>query len=217
MVNSPAILTTIPTDTWVQANWEDFITFADDPTLTNGRFYYDQGYMRIEMLPIGSAHSQDNSIISTVVILYAAIKNIPIKELTNASFRKIGVRESQPDIAFYIGNNLIFPPRNNEPINLNELDPPSLVVEIAASSLEDDTTRKQKLYQRLGIKEYWVVDVRKTKIIAYNLAANQNTHLEKSQVLPELPINLVEQALHKSQTEDDGAITRWLLTKFSAN
>lgn len=215
MVNSPPVLATVSTDIWVEATWEDFLSFADDPTLANGRFYYDEGYMRIEMLPIGSAHSQDNSITSTIIILYAAIKNIPIKELTNASFRKIGVRESQPDIAFYIGNNVRFPPRNNAPVNLNELDAPNLVVEIAASSLEDDTTRKQKLYQRLGVQEYWVIDVNASKVIASYLSPDESFPIRESQVLPGLEIDLVEEALKKSQTEDDGAISRWLLATFS--
>ncbi|MEA5551057.1 Uma2 family endonuclease [Anabaena cylindrica UHCC 0172] len=215
MVNSPLVLTTVPTDTWVETTWEDFLTFADDPTLANGRFYYDQGYMRIEMLPVGSAHSQDNTVVSTLIILYAAIKNIPIKGLTNASFRKVMVRESQPDIAFYIGKNLRFPPHNNTPVNLNELDPPTLVVEIAASSLEDDTTRKQKLYQRLGVKEYWVVDVNNSQVIASCLSLVESIPIRESQVLPGLEIDLVEEALKKSQTEDDGAISRWLLATFN--
>ncbi|NET01756.1 MAG: Uma2 family endonuclease [Sphaerospermopsis sp. SIO1G1] len=215
MINSPPIITTVPTDTWVEASWEDFITFADDPTLANGRFYYDQGYMRIEMLPIGSAHGQDNSIVSTLIILYAAINNIPIKEFTNTSFRKIGVRESQPDIAFYIGKNIKLPPRNNATINLEQIDSPTLVVEIAASSLEDDTTRKQKLYQRLGVKEYWVVDVNRSQVIASSLSTNGSTSIRESLVLPGLEIDLVEEPLQKSQTEDDGAISRWLLATFS--
>jgi len=63
MVNPPPVLSTIATDTWVEANWEDFLTFADDPTLASGRFYYDQGYMRIEMsrwwlrtISVGACH-----------------------------------------------------------------------------------------------------------------------------------------------------------------
>jgi Uma2 family endonuclease len=215
MVNSPLVLTTVPTDTWIEATWEDFLTFADDPTLANGRFYYDQGYMRIEMLPIGSAHGQDNTILSTLVILYATIKNIPIKGLTNTSFRKIRMRESQPDLAFYIGKNLKFPPHNNTPINLNEIDPPTLVVEIAASSLEDDTTRKLTLYQRLGVQEYWVIDVNKSQVIASCLSPTESVVIRESLVLPGLKIEIVEQALQKSQTEDDGAISRWLLAIFS--
>ncbi len=29
MVNSPQVLETVPIDTWVEAAWEDFLTFAD--------------------------------------------------------------------------------------------------------------------------------------------------------------------------------------------
>jgi Uma2 family endonuclease len=215
MVNPPPVLSTVATDTWVEANWENFLTFADDPTLASGRFYYDQGYMRIEMSPLGSAHGQDNSILSTVIVLYATIKNIPIKELTNTSFRKARLRECQPDIAFYIGKNTTFPPHTNAPVNLNELDPPTLVVEIAASSLEDDTERKQKLYQRLGVREYWVVNVNAGKIIAYSLSATNAELIRESQVLPELAIDLVEEALQRSKTEDDGAVSRWWLRTIS--
>jgi Uma2 family endonuclease len=215
MLNQAPVIDTVPTDTWVEAAWEDFLTFADDPTLESARFYYDGGYMRIEMSPLGPAHGYDNSIVSTVIVLYAAIKNIPIKELTNTSFRKARVSGSQPDIAFYIGTNLQLPPRNNSPVNLNELTPPRLVVEIAASSLEDDTERKQKLYQRLGVQEYWVVDVNAGKVIANSLSPTQSTPIRESQVLLGLEIALVEEALKRSLTEDDGAITRWLLAKFN--
>ena len=157
MVNPSPTLQTIPTDTWIKSTWEEFLTFADDPTLVTGRFYYDEGYMRIEMAALGSAHGQDN-IISTVINLFAAIKNIPIKGLTNTSFRKIGIRECQPDMAFYVGAALRFPPRTNAPVALNNIDSPTLVVGVAASSLSDDIGRKL-LYERLGVKEYWVVDV----------------------------------------------------------
>lgn len=211
MVNPLPVLQTVPIETWVKAAWEDFLTFADDPTLVSGRFYYDQGYMRIEMSPLGSAHGQDNSILSTVIVLYAALKNIPIKELTNTSFRKAGVREAQPDIAFYIGENLTFPPRNNAPINLDELNPPSLVVEVVASSLEGDGDRKKTLYQRLGVQEYWVVDVSAGEVTATFLSSAENTPIRESQVLPGLEIALVEEALKRSRTEDDGAVSRWLL------
>jgi Uma2 family endonuclease len=215
MVSSPPVLTTVQTDTWVKATWEDFLTFADDPTLVSGRFYYDDGFMRIEMSPLGAAHGQDNSILSSIIVLYAALKGIPIKELTNTSFRKVSIRESQPDIAFYIGQDVQPLPRNNAPINLNEIDPPTLVVEVAASSLEDDTDRKQKLYQKLGVKEYWVFDVQKTQVIASALSPTRIKSIRVSNVLPELDLALVEESLQRSQTEDDGAVIRWLISKFS--
>lgn len=195
MVNLSPTLQNIPTDTWLKATWEEFLTFADDPTLVTGRFYYDEGYMRIEMAALGSAHGQDNNIISTVINLFAAVKNIPIKGLTNTSFRKIGIRECQPDMAFYVGAALKFPPRNNAPVNLNEIDSPTLVVEVAASSLSDDIGRKQLLYERLGVKEYWVVDVNAGQVIAFAIAKEGSSRIQQSQVLLALEISLVEEAL----------------------
>ena len=215
MVNPSPTLQTIPTDTWIKSTWEEFLTFADDPTLVTGRFYYDEGYMRIEMAALGSAHGRYNSIVSTVVILFAAIKNIRIIEFTNCSFRKKGVRECQPDIAFYIGSSFQFPSRSNSPINLNELEPPTLVVEVGASSLSDDLERKQILYKRLGVQEYWVVDVGAGQVTAFVIVEGGSSQIQTSQVLPGLEISLIEEALKRSQTEDDGAISRWLLATIS--
>jgi Uma2 family endonuclease len=211
MPNPPPIITTVPTEVWLDTEWEDFLTFADDPKLSSGRFYYDRGYMRIEMAPLGSAHGQDNTIISTVINLYAAIKAIPIKGLTNTTFRKPKIHEAQPDLAFYVGEKFTLLPRTNSPVNLNELEPPTLVVEIAASSLEDDKERKRQLYQRMGVSEYWVVDVNAGQVIAVSLSATNATEIRNSQVLPGLSMTLVEEALQRSHIEDDGAISRWLL------
>ena len=163
------------------------------------------------MSPLGSAHGQDNSIISTVVVLYSALKGTPIKELTNTTFRKAGIREAQPDLAYYIGDNLQFPPRTNEPVDLNQVSAPTLVVEISASSLSDDSTRKQLLYQRLGVQEYWVIDVKKATVLAKALTLKTQTPLLESRVLTGLTIELLETALRRSQKEDDGAIARWLM------
>ena len=167
------------------------------------------------MAALGSAHGRYNSIVSTVVILFAAIRSIRIIEFTNCSFRKIGIRECQPDIAFYIGSSFQFPPRNNSPINLNELEPPTLVVEVGASSLSDDLERKQLLYKRLGVQEYWVVDVGAEQVTAFGISRGESSRIQSSQVLPGLGISLIEEALKRSQTEDDGAISRWLLATIS--
>jgi Uma2 family endonuclease len=215
MVNLVPILQTIPTDTWVKATWEEFLTFADDPTLVSGRFYYEQGEMRIEMAALGAAHSRDNSIVSTAIVLFAALKNIRIIEFTNCSFKKTGIRECQPDIAFYIGSSFQFLPRSNSPVDLNQFAPPTLVIEIGASSLSDDLERKRILYQNLGVQEYWVVDVNALQIIAFTITQGKSFATQQSHVLPGLAISVVETALTRSQTEDDGAITRWLLSSFS--
>lgn len=91
----------LATDAWIRATWETHVTLADDPTYAKGRCYYDDGWMRrIEMAALGPLHGRDNSIVSTLIILFATLKNIRIVELTNTTFRKPGTRDGQPDIAF---------------------------------------------------------------------------------------------------------------------
>lgn len=203
------------TDTWVQASWEEFIVLADNLEYEKGKFYYDQGLMRLEMSPVGPIHGRDNSIVARVVSLFATLKNIRIVEYTNISYRKTGVRECQPDSSFYIGSGFKLPPRTNSPVNLNDYDPPTLVIEVASTTLNDDLGRKRLLYERLGVQEYWVVDVNAGEVIAFEVAEGRSGQIHESKVLPRLQIVVVEEALKRSQTEDDGEINRWLLKKFS--
>ena len=203
-------------DTWVKASWDEFIAFADEPSLEKGRFYYDHSLMRIEMSPVGPTHAHENSIVTNVIRLFATLTNIIIYEYTNCSFRKKNNAEFQPDVAFYIGSGLKIPPRNNAPVNLNEFDLPTLVVEISSTTIHDDLGRKRLLYERLGIKEYWVIDAYTAEVFAFAIADGHSGRITRSQVLEGLEMATVEEALHRSHTnEDDGAIARWLLQTFA--
>ena len=203
-------------DTWVKASWDEFIAFADEPSLEKGRFYYDHSLMRIEMSPVGPTHAHENSIVTNVIRLFATLTNIIIYEYTNCSFRKKNNAEFQPDVAFYIGSGLKIPPRNNAPVNLNEFDLPTLVVEISSTTIHDDLGRKRLLYERLGIKEYWVIDAYTAEVFAFAIADGRSGRTRRSQVLEGLEIAVVEEALQRSHTnEDDGAIARWLLQTFA--
>jgi Uma2 family endonuclease len=212
-------LTTAPkveiiSDRWVKATWDEFEAFADDPKLAQGRFYYDQDKMRIEMSPVGPIHAHENAIVSKVIGIFAALKNICIYEYINCSFRKKGESECQPDIAFYLGDDLKLPPRNNAPVDLNKFDLPTLIVEISSTTLQDNLGYKRLLYERLGVKEYWVVNAQTSQVFAFTIADGRSGIVERSQVLEGLEIATVQEALKRSHTEDDGAIARWLLQTF---
>ncbi|MDJ0773175.1 MAG: Uma2 family endonuclease [Mastigocoleus sp. MO_167.B18] len=205
------------TDIWVKATWEEFIGFADDKNQKfdeKAKFYYHDGYMRSEMSPIGPLHARHNSIISSVIKLFATLKNIRIVELNNASFRRSGTSELQPDLSYYIGSDFKLPPRSNTPINLNEFPPPTLVVEIGATSINDDLGMKRLLYEQSGSQEYWVVDANMDRVIAFSISDGRSGQVDESEVLKGLKIELVEEALKKIQTEEDGEINRWLLDVF---
>lgn len=215
MVNTLPVPQNLVTDDWVKASWEDFLELGDRPELEKARFYYDNGYMRIETMPVGSGHGRDNTLLSQTVSLYGTVKNIRIVGFTNGSFRKQGVRECQPDMAFYIGSDFQIPPKTSKPIDVNEFGTPHLVIEIASTTLSDDIGRKRLLYERLGVQEYWVVDVDAGEVIAFEVADGGSKQIRESKVLPGLKIALIEEALKRSQTEDDGEINRWLLQVFN--
>jgi Uma2 family endonuclease len=203
-------------DIWVKASWAEFMALADDPSLEKARFYYDRSFMRIEMSPVGPTHAHENSIVSNVIRLFAMVNSLITYEYTNCSFRKKPHAEFQPDIAFYIGSSLKIPPKNNTPVSLNKFDLPTLVVEISSTTIQDDLGHKRLLYERLGIKEYWVVNAYTAEVFAFAIADGRSGRITQSQVLQGLEIAIVEEALQRSHAdEDDSAIARWLLDTFA--
>ncbi len=216
MTSSSAITQVLETDIWVKATWEEFLHFAEDSGWEKGKFYYYQEQMRVEMSPVGPLHGRQNSIVSYVIILFATLRNIRVVQFANASFRKAGIREFQPDLAYYIGSDLRVPPNDsNSPVDLDEYDPPNLVVEIGASSFNDDLGGKRLLYEGAGIAEYWVDRANTREVFAFAINNGGSGIIQESRVLPGLEIRLVEEALNRSQTEDDGEINRWLIQTFS--
>lgn len=200
---------------WVETHWDKFLVLSDQTEFENAWFYYDQGYMRVEMAAVGPLHARDNAIVSKVVSLYATLNSIPFVEYLNCSFRKAEIRECQPDISFYIGSGVQFPQRSSAPIDLNTFEPPTLAIEIASSSLNDDLGRKRLLYEQLGVLEYWVVDTVSSQVFAFDIVDGRSGRIQASKVLAGLPISLVEEALRRGQTEDDGMLNRWLLQTFA--
>jgi Uma2 family endonuclease len=216
MASNSTITQVLETDIWVKATWEDYLSFAEDSAWEKGKFYYYEQHMMVEMSPVGSLHARHNSIVSRVVNFYTAFRNIRVIELINASFRKTGIREFQPDLAYYIGSDLRVPPNDsNSPVDLDEYDPPNLVVEIGASSFNDDLGSKRLLYEGAGIAEYWVERANTREVFAFAINGGGSGRIQDSRVLPGLEIRLVEEALNRSQTQDDGEINRWLIQTFS--
>ena len=207
--------TKLPTDIWVPATWEEFIAMADDPAYNKAKCYYRNGQMRIETMPVGPNHARDNGSIFLGVSLFCIAKAIPLNGLDNCSYRKTGIRECQPDLSYYIGSRAQLAPSGSSIVTLDVTPPPDLVIEVADSTLADDIGEKRLLYEELKVAEYWVVDVQKSKIIAFAIIAdNGSRRIVKSEVLPGLTIAVLEEALLRSRTENQGQVGAWLLAQF---
>ena len=201
----------IQTDTWVKATWEEFAAAMDDPQYEKSRGYFDNGTMRIEMAPLGRGHARQNTLISQVISLYGMLRNLRVVGLINCSIYKPGERGCQPDMVFYIGAEFQIPPQDNAPIDVNVFGPPTLAIEISGSTFKDDLGAKRLLYERLGVSEYWVVNVAEQDVIAFAVADQRSGEVQISEALSGLEISLVEEALRRSQTADDSTLMRWLM------
>jgi Uma2 family endonuclease len=202
------------TDSWVLATWDDYINQLNDPIYQQAKGYYYKGHMRIEMSPVSFDHGQDHVIIIFAVNLFVALKQIPATGLDTTTFRKIGVRECQPDVAYYLGENAKTIPSGTGIVNLDQYPSPNLAIEIARSSLLDDLGTKRSLYEELGVNEYWVVDVQEAQLLAYSMMNQGSQRIQVSQVLPKLEVAVLEEALQRSRQTNQAEVRAWLLSQF---
>lgn len=206
--------TKLLTDTWVKATWDEYIQVIEDPRLEKAKGYYYNGKMRIEMPPVGNGHASDHTIIIYAINLWAAIKGINLNGKDNCTYRKTGFKEAQPDVSYYIGENADVIPWGTTIISLDSYPPPTLVIEVANTSLSDDKGEKRLLYEELGIAEYWIIDVQNVKVIAFAVENGGSRKITQSQVLSGLAISVLEQALQLTRQMNHGRVSAWLLSQF---
>jgi Uma2 family endonuclease len=202
------------TNAWTKVDWDTYIETIDSSDREKHQGYYYSGYMRIEDMPTGADHASDNGLIYLAITLFCMVKGIPIQGLIGCSYRKVEVRECQPDISFYIGDRANVAPTGKSVVNLDEQAIPNLVVEISNTTLEDDLGAKRLLYEEMGISEYWVVDVQNSLIYAFEMFDRGSKRIDTSIVLPGLSIAMIIEALNLSKEQDQSQIGKWLMSQF---
>jgi Uma2 family endonuclease len=206
---------TIATDTWILATWEEFIQLSQESDDAHTKGYYFNGRMRFEsMAALGNPHSRDHAIVISAIFLLAGLAKLDVDMHDNCTYRKTGSQEVQPDASFYIGENAEVVPWDATIIDLDRYPPPDLVIEVAYSSLADDKGEKRLLYEALGVREYWIIDVQQAQVLAFAIAHQGSTKITQSQVLPGLGMAVLEEALRKSRSMNHGKVSVWLLEQF---
>jgi Uma2 family endonuclease len=202
---------------WIAAPWELYLQAVASPAYEHAKGYYYQGHMRVETLPVSFDHGKDHVVIIFAVNLFTALNGIPTTGLDTTTFRQGGSQDCQPDVAYYLGRLAQSIPAGTGIVDLDRYPAPTLVIEVAKSSLVDDIGTKRSLYEALGVAEYWVVDVHNTRIFAYSMTNQGSQMIQASQVLPGLAIAVLEEALQRSRTTDQSQVGAWLLAQFQAD
>jgi Uma2 family endonuclease len=206
--------TAVSTDIWLHATWDEYLQAVDELDNEKAKGYYYDGYYKLEMTPIGFDHSSNHAIIMYAVNLYVTLKRIDEIALDACSYRKIGVREAQPDASYYIGEKAGIIPSGTSMINLDQYPAPDLAIEVSNTTLADDLGNKRLLYEDLGVAEYWVVDVQKSQVIAFKVGNRGSQRIDTSEVLPALEISLLNEALNRSRQSNHSLIGQWLMEQF---
>ena len=223
MTNSTATVISPRSDAafpqWQPATWEDYLKYRDAPPISVGlsketepmemRLFFDCGYLLVDMGNEGINHSRFNHLFTMLFFAWFASRQPEehLDVLGGCVLEKPKKQAASPDIVLYIGGDS---PQwqEGEPrrINLDEWRVPDLVGEIGDTTLATDLDEKKKLYAGLEIPEYWVVDIKGKRVLAFRLQENgKYRQCNVSEVVAGLPILLLEQTLLRLESDNFAA------------
>ena len=196
---------------WQAATWEDYVAACEDPSLEEARIFFYEGYLWIDMGNEGPQHARFNDLFTIIFFVWFTTKiGQTFDSLSGCVIEKPKVGAGAPDKVLYIGGDF-HQWQKGEPrrINLNQSRVPDLVGEIADTTLASDLDEKKRLYAALGIPEYWVVDIKGERVLAFRLQENgKYQECEISGAIEGLPIALLSETL-KLLGEGNGTAAMW--------
>jgi Uma2 family endonuclease len=190
------------------ATWEDYLHHIEHTNSHLERVFFHLGVMWIEdMGNEGISHSRFNKLITMIFAFwFARIEGIEFDLLGGCVIEKPQTQGAAPDEVLYIGEGSP-QHREGEPrrVNLSKWRVPDLVVEVADTTLASDLDEKKQLYLALEIPEYWVVDVKGKRVIAFRLDDGKYLECSESVALSGLPIELLERTLDRMDRPNGNA------------
>jgi Uma2 family endonuclease len=198
--------------TWVNATWEDYEAIRDDQSSDRCKLFFKNNQLWVEMGAEGINHSKFSDLFSFILyILAARFPDIKLSTFGGCQMEKRGTRAVAPDFVVYVGENIpVWEAGQSRFINLDQWRSPDLVGEISDTTLAIDLDEKKRLYAELGVAEYWVIDIRAARIFAFQLdELGIYQQCERSQVLPNLAIALLEQTMAMVDTKTNTEAAIW--------
>ncbi|MCF3573144.1 Uma2 family endonuclease [Planktothrix agardhii 1803] len=197
---------------WQPATWEDYLAYVNNPNLEEFNISFNQGYLWIDMGNEGINDARFNELLTLIFgFWFARQPDLLVDLLGGCVIEKPNQRAAAPDKVLYIGENS---PKwqEGEPrrINLEQWRVPDLVGEISDTTLAIDLDEKKQLYAGLGVPEYWVIDIRGKRAIAFRLQENgKYQEINTSIALNGLPIALLELTLEQLEKTNNFNAAFW--------
>ncbi len=208
--------TQVLTDSWLPVNWDEYLSHLEKLPPKSAKGYYHQRHGRFERLSVGPAHARDRIVVSTTISLFCILKRIPITVLNNASYREAEHNECQPSTSAYVGSKANSVHTFGKFIDLDRYSAPDLAAEVTNTSFLDDIGVKRSLYETLNISEYWIVNVAKAEVTAFEILNQGSQRIATSKLLKGFEFSVLEEALRRSRKTDQSKVGNWLMQQFQS-
>lgn len=200
------------------ATWQDYVAIRDSEELDWRKIAFHQGWLWVDMGTEGPNHASFSDLMTMIFGFWAFLHpEVVLQSYGRCLMDKPETHACAPDLVLYKGENIPrWQPGEPRRIDLTRHRVPDLVGEIADTTLSLDLDEQKQLYASLRIAEYWVIDVKGTRLFAFGLTATgQYEEIAVSQVLAGLSIALVEQTLERLSHETNTAAANWLMQQLS--
>lgn len=216
LINSIAQDNVLPK--WEKATWEDYLAYCEDPNIGEVRLFFDRGYLFLDMGNEGINHSKFARLFAMLFLSWFARTGQIAEDLGGCVIEKPKTQGASPDLVLYIGEGI---PRWNEGeprrLNLNNWRVPDLVGEVADTTLATDLDEKKQLYAALLIPEYWVIDIKGERLLAFRLQEDgKYEQVDYSVALEGLPIILLEQTLARLNEGTNVSAAMWFAEQIAS-
>ena len=205
-----------PLRQWHKATWEDYELLRDAPIRERMKLAFDRGRLWVDMGGEGINHSSFSDLLTMLLAVWAVQHpEEAYSSLGRCLLEKPKTQACAPDLVLYVGAD--YPQLKEEKpywVDLAKWRFPNLVGEISDTSLASDLDEQKHLYAALGVREYWVIDVRGRQVFAFLLNENgQYQDCMHSVALKGLAIEMLEQALQKLNDGTNTSAAAWFAQK----
>ncbi len=200
------------------ATWNDYIMLRESEADDWRKIAFYKGHLWADMGTEGPGHSGFSDLMTIIFGFWAYLhSDIVFQSYGRCLIDLPETHACAPDLVLYKGEDI---PKwkSGEPrrIDLKRHRVPDLVGEIADTSLSLDLDEQKRLYASLGISEYWVIDVKGSRLFAFRLMeSGQYEPIAISQILEGLAIDLLEQTLERLSEETNTAAANWFMKQLT--
>jgi Uma2 family endonuclease len=198
---------------WQAATWQDYLAYQATETLERVRLFFNGHALLVDMGAEGIEHASTSDLFTLLFFIWFNARQpyLRVSSLGRCLLEKPEFRSASPDLVLYIGDPIPqWQPGELRRINLDHWRVPDLVGEIADTTLAFDLDEKKQIYADLKIPEYWVIDVKGRRVVAFRLQPDGHYQAcTESIALAGLPIALLDQTLARLAIEPNFSVANW--------